>query len=157
MQEVATATTRSANPSSTPRVGMHPIHPMLVPFPIACFVGTLVTDIAYWATAEMQWANFSAWLLFAGLIVGGLAAIAGLIDFLGNRLIRGLRYAWLHMVGNAIVLLLALFNTFVHSRDAWTSVVPTGLVLSVLTVLVMLFTGWLGWTMVYRYRVGVTG
>ncbi|MGY4421796.1 putative membrane protein [Bradyrhizobium sp. JR6.1] len=63
---------------------MHPLHPMLVPFPIACFVGTLVTDITYWRTAEMMWADFSAWLLFAGLIMGGLAAIAGLIDFLGQ-------------------------------------------------------------------------
>ncbi|KWV57078.1 hypothetical protein AS156_03540 [Bradyrhizobium macuxiense] len=134
---------------------MHPIHPMLVPFPIACFTGALVTDIAYWSTAEMMWADFSAWLLFVGLIMGALAAIAGLIDFLSNRLIRRLTYAWYHMAGNVVVLLLALFNAFVHSRDAWTSVVPAGVVLSALTVLVMLFTGWLGWAMVYRHRVGV--
>ncbi|WP_246668359.1 MULTISPECIES: DUF2231 domain-containing protein [Bradyrhizobium] len=157
MHEVATVATHSANPASTARIGTHPIHPMLVPFPIACFVGALVTDVAYWQTAEMQWANFSAWLLFAGLIMGGFAAIAGLIDFFSNRLIRDLPYAWFHMIGNVIVMLLALFNAFVHSRDAWTSVVPTGLVLSMLTVLVMLCMGWLGWAMVYRYRVGVAG
>ncbi len=93
MQEVVTVTAHPVNPASTARRGTHPIHPMLVPFPIACFVGALVTDIAYWATAEMQWANFSAWLLFAGLIMGCLAAIAGLIDFLSSRLIRGLPYA----------------------------------------------------------------
>ena len=40
---------------------------MLVPFPIACFVGTLLTDIAYWRTAEMMWADFSAWLLTVGV------------------------------------------------------------------------------------------
>ncbi|MGY3533977.1 DUF2231 domain-containing protein [Bradyrhizobium sp. USDA 4452] len=157
MQDVTVVTAHSVNPASTARIGTHPIHPMLVPFPIACFVGALVTDIAYWQTAEMQWANFSAWLLFAGLIMGGLAAMAGLIDFLSNRLIRRLAYAWFHMVGNVVVMLLALFNAFVHSRDAWTSVVPTGLVLSALTVLVMLFTGWLGWAMVYHHRVGVAG
>jgi len=61
------------------------------------------------------------------------------------------------MVGNVIVMLFALFNAFIHSRGAWTSVVPTGLVLSALTVLVMLFTGWLGWAMVYHYRIGVAG
>ena len=87
--------------------------------------------------------------------MGVLAALAGLIDFLSNRLIRGLSSAWLHMAGNAAVLILALFNSLIHSRDAWTSVVPTGLTLSAITVLVMLFTGWLGWTMVYRHRVGV--
>jgi uncharacterized membrane protein len=63
--------------------------------------------------------------------------------------------AWWHAIGNAVVLVLATVNMFVHSRDAWTSVVPWGLILSGLTVLILLFTGWLGWSMVYRYRVGV--
>lgn len=155
MQDVIPLETRIANPASTARVAMHPIHPMLVPFPIACFVGTLLTDLAYWKTAEMMWADFSAWLLAAGLVFGGLAAIAGLIDFFGNRLIRRLSEAWIHMVGNAAVLVLALFNALVHSRDAWTSVVPTGLILSALTVLVLIVTGWMGWAMVYRHHVGV--
>jgi uncharacterized membrane protein len=144
-----------ANPASTARIAGHPIHPMLVPFPIACFVGTLVTDMAYWKTAEMMWADFSAWLLFAGLVIGSFAAIAGMIDFLNNRLIRALARAWFHPAGNALVLVLAFFSALVHSRDAWTSVVPAGLVLSALTVIVMLFTGWMGWTMVYCHRVGV--
>jgi uncharacterized membrane protein len=142
-------------PAATVRIAPHPIHPMLVPFPIVCFVGALVTDLTYWKTAEMMWADFSAWLLFAGLVMGALAALAGLIDFLGDRLVRESATAWFHMAGNAVVLVLALFNAFVHSRDAWTSVVPTGLILSALTVAVMLFTGWMGWAMVYRDRVGV--
>ncbi|KJC51170.1 membrane protein [Bradyrhizobium sp. LTSP885] len=145
----------TSNPESTARVARHPIHVMLVPFPIVCFVGTLLTDIAYWRTAQMMWADFSAWLLFAGLVMGGLAAIAGLIDFFGSRRIRTLAPAWYHMAGNVVVMLLALLNAFVHSRDVWTSVVPTGLVLSALTVIVMLVTGWLGGELVYRHRVGV--
>ena len=128
---------------------------MLVPFPIACFIGALVTDIVYWRTAEMMWSDISAWLLLIGLILGVLAAIAGLIDFLSNRLIRAQTPAWPHMLGNLLVLLLALFNTMVHTRDAFTSVVPTGLILSVLTVLIVPVTGWLGWSMVYRHGVGV--
>src|SRR5882757_9146170 len=154
MQDVIPAAAR-ANPASTARIARHPIHPMLVPFPIACFVATLVTDLTYWKTAEMMWADFSAWLLFVGLIMGGLAAIAGLIDFLSNRLVRALAPAWFHMIGNVVVLLLALFNSFVHSRDAWTSVVPSGLILSALTVIVLLFTGWMGESMVFRHHVGV--
>ena len=140
---------------STARISGHPIYPMLVPFPIACFIGALVTDIVYWRTAEMMWSDISAWLLLIGLILGVLAAIAGLIDFLSNRLIRAQSPAWPHMLGNLLVLLLALFNTMVHTRDAWTSVVPTGLILSVLTVLILPVTGWLGWSMVYRHGVGV--
>ena len=78
------------NLGSTAQIAKHPIHPMLVPFPIVCFVGTLITDIAYYATANMIWADFSAWLVTVGVIMGVLAAIAGLIDFLGNRLILSL-------------------------------------------------------------------
>ena len=140
---------------STARIAGHPIHPMLVPFPIVCFIGALVTDIADALTAEMMWTNFSAWLLAVGLAMGVLAAIAGLIDFASNERIREQGPAWAHMLGNAGVLILALFNNFVHSRDAWTSVVPTGLILSAATVALMLVTGWLGASLVYRHRVGV--
>jgi uncharacterized membrane protein len=143
------------NPQSTARIAGHPIHPMLVPIPIVCFVGTLVTDIAYWFTANMQWANFSAWLLSVGLIGSALAALAGLIDFFGDRGIRRLRPAWIHAAGNALALVLSIINVFVHSRDAYTSVVPTGLILSALVVLILLVTGWSGATLIHRHGVGV--
>jgi len=100
---------------STARIAKHPIHPMLVPFPIACFVGTWLTDLAYWRTGEMMWADFSAWLVTVGVIIGFLAAIAGLIDFVSNRLIRAQAPAWPHAVGNVTVLILATFNMLVHS------------------------------------------
>lgn len=144
-----------SNLQSTARIGRHPIHPMLVPFPIASFVGALITDIAYWRTAEMMWSNFSAWLITAGLIFGVLAALAGLVDFASKRAIRAQRPAWPHVIGNVLALGLSFINILVHSRDAWTSVVPAGLILSALVVLILLFTGWMGWAMVYRHRVGV--
>jgi uncharacterized membrane protein len=144
------------NLRSTGQIAGHPIHPMLVPFPIACFIGALITDVAYWRSAQMMWADFSAWLLAIGLVMGGLAAVAGLLDFLGNRLIRAQAPAWPHLLGNIVVLLLALLNSFVHTRDAWTSVVPLGMTLSLITVLIMLVTGWLGWAMVYRHGVGAS-
>jgi uncharacterized membrane protein len=128
---------------------------MLVPIPIACFVGTLVTDIAYWRTANMTWAVMSVWMLTVGLIVAFFAVIAGFIDFLGDRRIRDLRAVWIHAIGNAVALILSIINVFVHSRDGYTSVVPTGLILSALVVLILLVTGWQGWSMVYRHRVGV--
>jgi uncharacterized membrane protein len=83
------------------------------------------------------------------------AVIAGLIDFIGDRHIRDLRAVWIHAGGNALALVLAIANAFVHSRDAYTSVVPTGLVLSGLTVAILFVTGWMGWELVYRHRVGV--
>ncbi|HEY3721029.1 MAG TPA: DUF2231 domain-containing protein [Roseiarcus sp.] len=144
-----------ANPRSTVRIAKHPIHPMLVPIPIACFVGALLTDLAYWRTANVMWADFSDWLVTIGVIVGFLAAIVGAVDFLSNRLIRAQPPAWPHAIGNILVLVLATLNMFVHSRDAWTSVVPWGLTLSAAVVLILLFTGWMGWSMVYRHGVGV--
>ncbi len=146
---------RTGGLRSTARIATHPIHPMLVGVPIVCFIGALITDIVYAVTAEMMWANFSAWLLVVGFIIGVLAAIAGLIDFLSNRRIRERTPAWFHLLGNLAVLVLAFFNILVHTRDAYTSVVPTGLILSIVTVLILPITGWLGWSMVYRYGVGV--
>lgn len=140
---------------STAQIAGHPIHPMLVPIPIACFIGALLTDIAYVVSAEIMWANFSAWLLVVGVIFGVLAAIAGLTDFLGNRLVRAQPPAWPHLLGNAVALILATVNALIHTRDAWTSVWPTGLILSAITVLILPVTGWLGWAMVYRHGVGV--
>jgi len=90
-----------------------------------------------------------------GVILGILAAIAGLIDFLSNPLIRAQAAAWPHLIGNLIVLILSVFNAMIHTRDAWTSVVPTGLILSIIVVLILPITGWLGWSMVYRHGVGV--
>jgi uncharacterized membrane protein len=51
-------------------------------------------------------------------------------------------------------MLISFFNILVHSRDGWTSVVPTGLVLSAIVVLILLFTAWMGGSLVYRHGVG---
>ena len=143
------------NPNSTARIAGHPIHPMLVPVPIVCFVATFITDIVYAKTANMLWADMSAWLLAIGLVVSIFVVLFGLIDFLGDRRVRALRPAWIHAIGNGAALVLAILDSFVHSRDAYTSVVPSGLILSGLVVLILLVTGWNGWEMVYRHGVGV--
>jgi uncharacterized membrane protein len=146
----------SSNPRSTASIGGHPVHAMLVPFPIACFAGTFLSDLVYWKTAAMQWANISAWLLTIGLIMSVFVAATGIIDFLGDQRIRSLRPARIHAVGNVTAVVLSIFNVFIHSRDAYTSVVPTGVTLSGIVVLILLVTGWNGWSLVYRHRVGVS-
>jgi uncharacterized membrane protein len=142
-----------ANPPSTMRIFLQPIHPLLVPIPVVCFIGVLLTDLTYWWSADMMWADFSAWLVTVGVIFAYLAAIFGLIDFLTSRSIRAQSPAWPHAIGNVLVLILATLNMFVHSRDTWTSVVPWGLALSAVTVLILIFTIWMGRSMVYRHRV----
>jgi uncharacterized membrane protein len=145
------------NPRSIASIGGHPIHPMLVPFPIVCFVGAFVTDLVYWRSMSFIWATFSVWLLTAGLIMAAVAAIVGLVDFAANRRIREFRPAWYHLFGNALVIVLSIINVFVHSRDGYTAVVPTGLILSSVVVVILMVTAWMGWEMVYRDRIGVTG
>ncbi len=143
------------NPRSTARIAGHPIHPMLVPFPIASFVGALAADIVYASGHEPFWASASQWLLGVGVVMALVAALAGFTDFLGDARIRALREAWQHMLGNLALVAVELINLYWRLGNATEAVVPVGLTLSVLGVLLMLFTGWKGGEMVYRYRVGI--
>ncbi len=101
-------------------------------------------------TYEMQWANFSVWLITSGLIMGVLAAVAGIVDFLANRRARTRGRGWPHSLGNALVMILSLFNVFIHSRDGYTSVVPAGIILSGIVALLVLVTSWIGTSLVLR-------
>src|SRR5882762_4240049 len=143
-----------ASPGSTTKPGGQPILPILVPFPIACFAGALVTDIVYWQSADMMWETFSVWLITVGLIMAGFAIIAFAIDLVGRKPIRTL--AWPHAVGYPLAFLLSLINVFVHSRDGYTAVVPTGLTLSAAVVVILIIAGSLGSALVRRRRVGVS-
>ena len=129
---------------------------MLIPFPVACFAGAFITDIVYWRSMSFIWETFSVWLLTAGLVVAGVAVIAGLVDFISDHRIRNLRSAWIHALGNGLVIALSLINVFVHSRDGYTAVVPTGIILSGIVVLIMMIMGWMDREPVYRHRIGVT-
>lgn len=137
------------NAAAAVRIGRHPLHALLAHVPNALFIGALITDLVYWKTADIMWADFSDWLLAVGALFAVLAAVAGIVDFVvvrRNRTAAGAFHAW----GSIVVLVLAILNNLVHSRDAYTSVVPGGLILSVLTVLVLIVTGWVGGEMLYR-------
>jgi uncharacterized membrane protein len=143
------------NPKSTAQIAGHPIHPMLIPFPITCFVLAFVSDLAFWKTSNDFWANGALWLLGVGLIFAALAAVAGLIDVTGDDRIRNLSDAWMHAGGNVIAVLIELYNWYSRYEHGTSAIVPTGVVLSLVVVLILLFTGWKGWEMVYREHVGV--
>jgi len=144
-----------ANPQSTAKIAGHPIHPMLIPFPIAFFVGTFACDVAYWITGNANWAMVTPWLLGAGIIMAALAAVAGLVDVIGEQRIRALGDAWWHAGGNVIVVLIEIYNWYARVSEGAAAIVPKGLILSLVVTCILLFTGWKGWEMVYRHRVGV--
>jgi uncharacterized membrane protein len=144
------------NPKSTAQIAGHPLHPMLIPFPVAFLVATLVSDLIFWQTRNPAWSTASLWLLGAALLMAALAAVAGLTDFLGDARIRSLSAAWHHMFGNVVVVLLSLWNWYRRYEAGDGAVVPTGLLISLIVVLILLYTGWRGWEIVYRHRVAVS-
>ena len=144
-----------ANPHSTAEILGHPFHPMLVPFPIAFFVGTLGADIMYASNQDEFWFRATLWLLGAGVVMALLAAVAGFIDVLGDAAIQSLTIAWVHLGANLLMVLIEAFNWYRRYSIGPDAVLNTGLYLSAIAVLIMLVTGWLGWEMVYRRRVGI--
>jgi uncharacterized membrane protein len=124
--------------------GARTIHQSLAPFPVAYFTAAFVTDLAYWQTTEVMWERFSVWLIAGGLVMAALVAVAAVVDLA----LRRQRPAWLSALGYLLAVALSLLNVFVHSRDGYTAVVPTGLTLSAVVVAILvLFTFTAGWSL----------
>ncbi|HET7317148.1 MAG TPA: DUF2231 domain-containing protein [Sphingomicrobium sp.] len=142
------------HPHSTAKIGGHPIHPMLIPFPIVCFVGTLVTDIVFLNNHDPGWATASRYLLGIGIIMGLAAAAAGLTDFMGDDRIRRLGDAVKHMLANVTAVVLSVVNFFIRldNNDAISGI---GIILSAVVVLILLYSGWKGGDLVFRHGIGV--
>lgn len=143
-----------AAPSTAAILG-HPIHPMLVPFPLAFLVGGLLTDLAYWGTADAFWARASLWLVGAGVVAGAVASIAGLIDFFTIQRARQHAMGWVHFLGNATALALSFLSWLFRVDDPASAVLPWGLVLSLVVAGILAVTGWAGGELSYRHRIGV--
>ncbi len=109
-------------------------------FSASCFVGTLACDIAYWRTADIMWSDFSDWLVTIGVIVGYATVVVGLIEVFAIRSPLRRRPTWPYAIGGIVALILATFDMLMHTRDAWTAVVPWGLALSAAVVLVVILT-----------------
>src|SRR5437764_12631995 len=90
------------NPVSTANVMGHPLHPILITLPIGLFAATFLFDLIFWRTGNDAFATGALWLLGAGLVGAALAAVAGLIDFLGDARIRQVSDSWHHAIGNVI-------------------------------------------------------
>jgi uncharacterized membrane protein len=129
-------------------------YPLLAPFPVAFFFGAFVTDLAYWHAPDAMWETFSIWLITAGLLMAGISVVAGFVDLISQSRNTALTPAWLRKLAIVMAFVLAFINALVHSRDGYTAVVPTGLILSGLVVVILLCTAWTASQAVYRHRVG---
>jgi uncharacterized membrane protein len=125
------------------RTARRPFYPLLAVFAASCLLGTLATDMVYWWTADIIWADFSDWFVSAGVVVGYLTIVVALIEIFTLRSGRFRRRSWGYAIGLIFALLLATVDMLMHTRDAWTSVVPWGLILSAAIAAVILVTAWM--------------
>jgi uncharacterized membrane protein len=134
-----------AHPRPLGATFLHPLHAILLAFPVALFTAALVTDITYLNTAVIQWSNFSSWLIAGALLFGALVLLWAIIGLIKPRA-PGLRgRALLYLVIVALMWAAGLFNAFKHSSDAWSSVGTLGLLLSIVTTVLALIAGWIGY------------
>jgi uncharacterized membrane protein len=134
----------------------HPVHPMLIVYPVGLLSAAVVFDVLYLVTGNEQLATFSFWAILAGLIGGLAAALFGLLDWLsipGGT--RAKRIGMYHGVGNLVVVGLFALSFLTRMGDSTYLPDTTPLLLGLLGVAVALVTAWLGGELVYRLRVGV--
>lgn len=119
------------------------LHPFFVAIGSSLLMAALFTDYMYTSNSLIQWSNFSAWLITGGLVFALIAVAFLIIDF---ALGRAGPISWLDFILVGAAAILSIFNVFVHSRDVWTSVVPTGITLSAIVTVLLLVAGFRGWS-----------
>ena len=133
-------------PSAPPRLRplLHPLHGLLLAWPVAMFPAALASDITYLNSAEIQWTNFSAWLITGGLLGGGFALIWSIVALLRRK---GSARSRLAIVSVLLLMMMiaGLINAFQHSRDGWSSVGATGLILSIISSILAVAAGWIAY------------
>jgi uncharacterized membrane protein len=119
------------------------LHPFFISLGGTLLMAALFTDYMYSSNALMQWSNFSGWLIAGGLVIALVSAIILLIEVV---LGRAGAIRWPDFILLTAATLLSIVNVLVHTRDAWTSVVPTGITLSAIVTVLLLVAGIRGWT-----------
>lgn len=109
------------------------MHQIIAFSSVPLFIGALLSDWAYASNFEIQWTNFAAWLIAAGLLVAGLALLWGTLDVVRSRA-TGQRVGWTYVLLLLATLVLGFVNALVHAKDGWAAM-PAGLVLSAVVML----------------------
>jgi len=134
-------------------IARHPIHPMLVPIPIGLWIFSFVCDLFHAGGASAEaWTTVAFYTMAGGIIGALLAALPGLIDLLS--LPEGPRATAIkHMALNLTIVALYIINFAMRWKEPAN---PGGLVwLSLISLVLLVISGWLGGKMVYEYGVAV--
>lgn len=130
------------NVTDYPRA-LHPLHAILLAFPLPLFLGALLSDLAYSSTYEVQWTNFASWLIAGAMLVGALVTLWALIECLvSGRQRTGKHFAYLVVL--LMMMTVGFINALVHEKDGWAAM-PAGLWLSVVVTLLALIASWIGY------------
>lgn len=133
----------------------HPLHPVLIHFPVAALISALAMDFGYLYTGDFFWARASLWAIGIGAAGGWVSGLAGLVDLALVPRIRRLVTAWCHAVFAVMLLSLATLNWLLRLDDPAAAIFPWGLYLSLISAGLIALTGFLGGQLVYEYAVGV--
>lgn len=138
-------------------IGGHPLHPMLIHFPVAALLALVGTDAGYLLTADPFWSRAGVWLAGVGAAGGWFSGVVGLIDLVSVRPIRRLVTAWCHALVAVMLLSLASFNWLlrVSADNPGEIIMPAGLTLTLLSAALTAAAGLLGGQLVYEHAVGV--
>ncbi len=133
----------------------HPVHPMLIVFPLGLLSTAVIFDIIYLVSGNSQWTLVAYYMIGAGIIGGLAAAVFGWLDWIAiPRGTRARRIGLYHGVGNVIVVAFFILS-WVLRKDA-PEMPPTGAIVAALSgVVLALVTSWLGGELVDRLGVGV--
>jgi len=135
-------------------VAEHPIHPMLIPFPIALWIFSLASDLIYlFGFGGAVWKDIALYTMAGGIIGGLAAAIPGYIDYRSLSEPVIVRVAQMHMVINVGLIVLFTINTGLRILNGPEALLPV--LLSVLGVAALAVSGWLGGELVYVQGVAV--
>ncbi len=139
-------------------IGGHPIHPMLIPFPIGLWVFSLVADLIFMWRGNPAWESVAFYTLAGGIVGGVLAAAVGLIDLLGVKDNQVFRTGLIHAGANVVSLLIFAVDFYLRTTSG-SQMVGAGskipFILSLIGVIVLSIAGYLGGELVFRYGVGV--
>ena len=133
----------------------HPIHPMLIHFPVAMLIAVMGTDLAWVMTGDSFWARAGVWLTGIGALGGCFSGLIGLIDLVFLSRVRRLTTAWTHAALAVMVLSLASLNWLLRIDDPQANILPWGLYVSLLTGALIGLTSFLGGRLVYEFGIGI--
>ncbi len=145
-----------ASPAS---IAGHPVHPMIIPFPIALWVFSVVADVVYLWRGNPVWRDYIAfYALLGGIIGAAVAAVPGLIDWLSLKDREVVKIANWHARLNVIALLIFAASLYLRTTSGASQVTGSytiPLALSVLGVILITISGWLDGEMVFKHGVAV--